>query len=132
MANFSIRNVIDWPITIFGTGKQVRDIIYATDVARAFHAFYERGEASIYNIGGGEENAISLLECVDLIDRTTGRTSTVQFEDARFGDLSYFVCDITRAREAFGWSPEVRPAEGVPMLLQWVNENLRLFTGEAD
>ena len=132
VSNFSIRNVLDWPITIFDTGKQVRDIIYATDVARAFLAFYERGEAGIYNIGGGEKNAISLLECIDLIEQTTGRTSTVLFEEARFGDLSYFVCDIARAREAFGWSPEVTPAEGVPMLLQWVNENLQLFAAGAD
>ena len=131
VANFSIRNVIGWPITLFGTGKQVRDIIYATDVARAFLAFFERGEAGTYNIGGGADNMISLLECIDLIDETTGRKSEVKFEDARFGDLMYFVCDVARAREGLGWSPAVRPSQGVPLLLDWVQANRELFSSEA-
>jgi CDP-paratose 2-epimerase len=129
VANFCIRNVIGWPITIFGTGKQVRDIVDATDVARAFLAFHERGGAGIYNVGGGRESMISLLECIDLIDRTTGRSSRVAFQDARFGDLQYFVCDIGRARRDLGWAPRVRPDEGVPRLLEWVEANRALFSG---
>jgi len=129
VANFSIRHLIDWPITIFGSGRQVRDILYATDVAEAFAAFYERGEAGIYNVGGGPEHAISLLECIRLIDDTTGRRSEVRFEEARFGDLKYFVCDIERARTGMGWSPRVPPAEGVPLLLNWVRDNRELFAG---
>ena len=129
VANFTIRNAFDWPITLFGTGKQVRDILYATDVASAFMAFFERGSSGIYNVGGGEENAISLLECIDLIDECTGKKSTVRFEESRFGDLKYFVCDITRARDELGWTPRVRPQEGVPLLIAWVEENRHLFVG---
>ena len=132
VANFSIRHVIGWPITIFGSGKQVRDILYATDVADAFVAYFERGEAGIYNVGGGPEHAISLLECLRLIDATTGAKSDVRFEESRFGDLKYFVCDIERARSKLGWSPQVPPAEGVPRLLRWVEENRDLFGGEAE
>jgi CDP-paratose 2-epimerase len=128
VANFSIRNLIGWPITIFGTGKQVRDVLYASDVANAFTAFFDQGQAGIYNVGGGSPNAISLIECIDLIDRTTGRKSAVRYEDARFGDLSYFVCDISRARKELGWQPVVRPEEGVPRLLEWVEANLDLFS----
>ena len=131
VANFSIRNVIGWPITIFGTGKQVRDILYASDVANAFSAFFDQGEAGIYNIGGGSPSAISLVECIDLIDRTTGRKSEVRFEDARFGDLSYFVCDVSRARKELGWTPEVRPEEGVSRLLEWVGANRSLFSSDG-
>ncbi len=131
VANFGIRNVIGWPLTIFGTGKQVRDILYATDVAEAFAAFHERGEAGIYNVGGGPEHAISLLECIRLIDETTGRPSEVRFEDGRFGDLRYFVCDIERARTKLGWTPRVPPAEGVPLLLRWVQDNRGLFDASA-
>jgi CDP-paratose 2-epimerase len=130
VANFTIRNAIGWPITLFGSGKQVRDILYASDVARAFHAFYDNGSAGIYNVGGGKESAISLLECIDLIDETTGRKSDVRFEDSRFGDLKYFVCDITRARKELQWAPEVRPAKGVPMLIDWVRENIELFQAD--
>lgn len=127
VANFTIRNLLGWPVTLFGTGKQVRDIIYATDVAEAFLAFHERGEAGIYNIGGGPAHAISLLECIELIDRESGRKTEVGFEDSRFGDLKYFICDIGRAREKLGWEPKIRPAEGVPRLIEWVEANRSLF-----
>ncbi len=127
VANFSIRHVIGWPVTIFGTGKQVRDILYATDVARAFYAFFNGGESGLYNIGGGRDHAISLIECIRMIDETTGKQTEVRFEDSRFGDLEYFVCNIDRARSKLGWSPRVKPAEGVPLILQWVQENRALF-----
>ena len=131
VANFCIRHLVGWPITIFGTGKQVRDIVFAPDVARAFEAFFARGSAGVYNIGGGKESMISLLECVALIERTTGRKSEVEFREARFGDLSYFVCDVARARSELGWTPQVRPEEGVPELLSWVEANRGLFAGDV-
>jgi len=129
VANFAVRNLLGWPITIFGTGKQVRDILYATDAASAFLAFFERGSSGIYNVGGGSESAISLLECIDLIDGCTGRRSTLRFEESRFGDLKYFVCDIARARDQLGWRPRVRPGEGLPLLIAWVKANQHLFVG---
>ena len=129
VANFAIRNLIGWPITLFGTGKQVRDILYATDVARAFLDFFERGEAGTYNIGGGEAHSISLLECIRLIEETTGTVCDVRFEDSRFGDLKYFICDTSRARSAFGWEPQVPPQQGVPLVLEWIEQNRELFSG---
>jgi CDP-paratose 2-epimerase len=131
VANFAIRNRIGWPITIFGSGKQVRDILYASDVAEAFERFFERGKPGIYNLGGGTAHAISLLECIELIDATTGRKSDVRFEDARFGDLKYFVCDSGKARRGFGFDPQVRPQQGVPRLLEWIEQNRALFAAEA-
>jgi CDP-paratose 2-epimerase len=127
VANFTIRNILGWPLMIYGTGKQVRDILYATDVASAFWAFFRQGKSGIYNIGGGPDHAISLVECISLIDETTGVKSDVQFSAARFGDLNYFVCDSTRARNELGWEPQVRPQEGVPLLIDWVKQNKALF-----
>jgi CDP-paratose 2-epimerase len=133
VANFSIRNILGWPITIFGSGKQVRDILYATDVAAAFERYFESGEPGVYNLGGGSSHAISLLECIELIDATTGRKSDVRFEPARFGDLKYFVCDSGKARRAFGFGPEVLPQEGVPRLIDWIRDNRPLFAaGEPE
>lgn len=129
VANFSIRNILGWPMTIYGTGKQVRDILYASDAASAFYAFYQRGEPGIYNIGGGPSHAISLIECIRLIEETTGRPSEVQYGPGRFGDLRYFVCDISKARQQLGWQPEVKPAEGVSRLAEWIQENQNLFQG---
>jgi CDP-paratose 2-epimerase len=55
----------------------------------------------------------------------------VRFEPSRFGDLRYFVCDIAKARQGFGWSPQVKPAEGVPRLLEWIQGNRDLFSEAA-
>ena len=130
VANFCIRAVLGWPIRIYGTGKQVRDIIYATDVCRAFEAFRRSGRSGVYNIGGGPKTMISLLECVDLIAEVTGQRPEVRFEEDRHGDLRYFVCDIRRAQRELGWEPEIEPREGVGRLLDWIKENERIFRGE--
>jgi CDP-paratose 2-epimerase len=127
VANFAIRNALGWPLTVYGNGKQVRDVLYATDAARAFVDFFARGEAGVYNVGGGPDHAISLLECIRLIDQTTGRRSEVRFAEPRFGDLRWFVCDVTRARQRLGWEPRVEPAEGVPLLIEWIDRHRDLF-----
>jgi CDP-paratose 2-epimerase len=129
VANFAIRNAIGWPITIFGTGKQVRDILYASDAAQAFVDFSARGEPGVYNVGGGPEHAISLLECMRLIEAASGRASELRFEPSRLGDLRWFVCDVGRARAGFGWAPRVRPEEGVDQIVRWVDRNRALFGG---
>jgi CDP-paratose 2-epimerase len=127
VANFSIRNILRRPLTIYGSGKQVRDILFATDLVRAFYDFFIKGEPGIYNIGGGPTHAISLLECIRLIEKTTGIPADVSFEPARFGDLNYFVCDTTRARQQLGWQPKVTPQEGIPILVEWIQKNRELF-----
>ncbi len=127
VANFAIRTVLGEPIRIFGTGKQVRDILYATDVATAFDAFYRAKRPGIYNIGGGSQNSISLLECVALIERITGKKPEVNFEEERFGDLKYFICDTSKVRSELDWASTVLPEDGVSMLLEWIGSNMELF-----
>lgn len=127
VANFSIRALTGRPITIFGTGKQVRDIIYATDVCRAFDAFYRTRKSGIYNIGGGVDTAISLLQCIDILAELTGKRPEVRFAQDRHGDLRYFVCNINKARDNLGWSPEVMPREGIKRLIDWIKDNIDIF-----
>jgi len=127
VANFAIRSVLDWPITIFGTGKQVRDIIYAADICEAFNAFYKTRRAGIYNIGGGTRTAISLLECIDIIEKINGRRPSVQFAPDRHGDLHYFICDISRAQRDLGWTPRIMPEEGIERLMAWIGDNKVIF-----
>lgn len=127
VANFSIRAVLNWPLNIYGTGKQVRDILYVTDVCEAFQAFYEKRKSGIYNIGGGESNTISLIECIDLLEEILGKKPIVNYCESRFGDLQYFVCDITRAKKELGWKPKIRPKEGVAKLINWIKVNKDLF-----
>lgn len=128
VANFSIRAVLGRPVTIFGTGKQLRDILYVEDAAEAFHAFYTNPAPGVYNVGGGERAAISLLECLDMIEDILGREIQVAYEEERYGDLRYFVCDISKARKLFKWKPSVGPREGLERLIAWIQENRHLFS----
>jgi len=129
VANFVIKTLLGKPITIFGTGKQVRDILYATDAVRAFDAFYKTKAPGIYNIGGGIERSISLMECIQLIEEITGSKADIKYAPKRTGDLWYFVCDITKAKEKLGWSPETSNKDGVGKLITWVAENIAIFGG---
>lgn len=130
VANFSIRSVLGWPITIFGTGKQIRDIIYATDVCEAFDAFYKTRKSGIYNIGGGPKTAISLLECIDIIEEAISKRPEVKFAPDRHGDLRYFICDITKAKRELNWAPKILPSEGIKKLINWIKENKDIFIKE--
>lgn len=127
VANFAIRNILGLPLTIFGTGKQLRDILYATDVAEAFWAFYQNPVPGIYNIGGGKKTMISLLECIKLIEKVTGKKSDIKFDEDRFGDLRYFVSDYNKFDKATEWEPKVLPKEGVKNLVEWIEKNIHLF-----
>lgn len=127
VANFCVRAIKDLPITIYGTGKQVRDILYVQDLISAFDAFLRNPKAGIYNIGGGKENRISLLESINLISGILNKKITVQFGQERMGDLRYFVCDIKKARRELRWLPKVRPEEGIERLIEWIKRNINLF-----
>jgi len=129
VANFCIRAVMGWEITLFGSGKQLRDILFATDAVKAFHAFYESTKPGIYNIGGGYKHSISLVECIDLIGSLLGKKPLVRKEQSRHGDLLYFACDISRAKQELGWEPIVAPREGVQALLDWIQQNIECFQG---
>jgi CDP-paratose 2-epimerase len=127
VANFAIRSVLNWPLTIFGTGKQIRDIIYATDICEAFDAFYKTRKSGVYNIGGGLETAISLLECIDLIEEINHKKPEVQFAPDRYADLRYFICNISKAQKELGWRPKVLPREGVSTLIDWIKDNRQIL-----
>jgi CDP-paratose 2-epimerase len=127
VANFAIRAVLGLPITIFGTGKQLRDILFASDTAKAFEAFYRSPNSGIYNLGGGEASMISLLETIDYIGKLVGTKPDVSFKPERFGDLRYFVTDYRKFNQATGWTPAVRPTEGIARLVRWIQQSPELF-----
>lgn len=127
VANFAIRVITGKAITLFGTGKQVRDILYAGDAARAFDLWLNGGKSTTYNIGGGPENIISLQECIELITEITEITTDPVLDDPRFGDLYYFVSDIGKATKDFGWTPQTSNQDGIEKLVTWIQNNRRLF-----
>jgi CDP-paratose 2-epimerase len=128
VANFAIRTILGLPVKIFGTDKQVRDILYAKDAAQAFLDWFEAGcPSGTYNIGGGPQAATSIRELLDLLEKLTGKYSTVQYLPKRQGDLWWFVSDCRKARDTFGWTPKVMPREGIAELVKWIEKERGLF-----
>lgn len=127
VSNFIIQTLTKKPITIFGTDKQVRDILFATDACRAFEAFARNQIPGTYNIGGGIRNSISLKECLAKIREITQVKQSISFKPARFGDLHYFVCDISKAKKNLKWTPEVSTEEGLRKTIEWTRKNKTLF-----
>lgn len=127
VSNFIIRTLLNLPIYIYGTDKQVRDILYASDAAESFLKFFSRPVPGVYNIGGGLENAVSIRECLDMIEELTGIKQERIMLPKRFGDLYYFVCDYKKARETFNWSPKTRPREGLEKTVEWFKNNIDIL-----
>jgi CDP-paratose 2-epimerase len=118
-------------INIYGDGKQVRDILYVDDLARAFEAAVaniSRTAGQIYNIGGGPERTLSIwTETGPLLEKLAGHPLPVRYFDWRPGDQRIYVSDISRAKADLGWEPQVGPEEGVRRLWEWVQANVNLF-----
>ena len=130
VAWFTIATLLEKPITIYGDGKQVRDVLYVADLVKAFDAFVQKRDKfhhSVYNIGGGAENTMSLLELLDILDDLTGKRSEIKFDKWRPSDQKVYVSDIAKAKRELGWKPEVSPTKGVKRLAEWVEANKGLL-----
>jgi CDP-paratose 2-epimerase len=118
------------PISIYGDGKQVRDVLFIDDLLDAYDAAFARGGMAagrIYNIGGGPENAISLRQLIRHLEAAVERPLAVSHHDWRPGDQRVFVSDIRRAAAELGWAPRIGWPEGITLLSRWVAENQALF-----
>jgi CDP-paratose 2-epimerase len=126
IAWFIIAALTGQPITVYGDGHQVRDVLFIDDLLDAYDAAWRRIEGTsgkIYNIGGGPENTLSLLELIDYVKQRTGHPVRFDWADWRPGDQRIYVSDISRARADLGWQPRVRCQEGLDRLYDWVMEN---------
>ena len=128
VAHFVISTITGKPLTIYGDGKQVRDVLYVSDLARAYDLFLESNKKdTVYNIGGGPKNTISLLELLDLLEKETGKRSKISFSDWRPSDQKVYISDISKAKKELDWEPKMGPKEGVETLIEWVEENREIF-----
>jgi CDP-paratose 2-epimerase len=130
VAWFMIASQTGRPITVYGDGKQSRDILFVDDLLDAFDlaaANIKETAGGVYNIGGGPENVLSLLDLLVYLERKQGRPVAYKRDEWRPGDQRVFVSDISRARAELGWSPKVGCERGLELLYGWVSENKRLF-----
>jgi CDP-paratose 2-epimerase len=123
VAHFLIRALESEPVTIYGDGKQVRDVLDVSDAVSAYAEALGRIEhvqGRVFNLGGGPGNAISLLELIDHIRAITGEPVDIEFEGWRQGDQRWYVSDTHEARLALGLGEPIGWRDGVLRLAEWL------------
>jgi CDP-paratose 2-epimerase len=124
VAHFLIRALEGRPVTLYGDGRQVRDLLYVDDLVEAFGAalsHFDQVASKAFNLGGGPTNTASLLELLSLIEAVDGRRVEVQVDGWRPADQRYYVSNTQRFHQATGWSPRVDVPTGVRRLHAWLS-----------
>lgn len=114
------------PFTIFGDGRQVRDVLFVEDLVDLYIRCVENADivaGRALNVGGGPTNVLSLLELVDSLEHRMGEKPKFGFGESRIGDQRVYVSDITLARDLLGWEPRVSVSDGLSRLLDWLDEH---------
>jgi CDP-paratose 2-epimerase len=119
------------PITIYGDGKQVRDVLHVEDLLNAYDmaaAKINVAAGQVYNMGGGTKNVLAVwAEFGPMLEKLLGREIPVARAGWRPGDQRVFYADFGKAKNQLGWEPRIDLKEGVESLFNWVVENRRLF-----
>lgn len=128
VAWFIIAALLKKRIKIFGNGKQVRDLLYVTDLIRAFEACINNpGQGEVFNIGGGTDNSVSLLEFIDELGKISGNKPKIEFSDWRPSDQKVYISDFSKVKSTYAWNPLINKKLGIRLLFKWVKENINLF-----
>jgi CDP-paratose 2-epimerase len=126
VAHFLIAALTRQPLTIYGDGLQVRDVLFVADLVEAMllaHANIDRLSGQAFNIGGGPENTTSLVELLNLIGDLTGERPLAKLEPWRTADQRYYVSNTRKFHDATGWRPKVGVRDGVGALMDWLLAN---------
>jgi CDP-paratose 2-epimerase len=126
VAHFLIQALRRRPLTLYGDGLQVRDILFAQDLVDAMllaHEYIDDTAATAFNIGGGPASTISLLELLDCIEDITGDRPEFGIEPWRPADQRYYVSNTARFQQLTGWAPRISPRDGIARLLTWLIES---------
>ncbi len=131
VAWFLIASILNRPITIFGDGKQVRDLLYVEDLLNAYDAVInqiDHAAGRVYNIGGGSDNVMSVWKDFGpILEENLGHPVNVKSGDWRPGDQRIYVSDIRKAKNELNWIPKVSVKDGIKQLFDWVKTNQGLF-----
>jgi len=124
----TIATLIGKPITIYGDGKQVRDVLYVSDLVDAFDKFLNsKLKHEVFNIGGGPKNTLSLLELLEMLKRMSGANPKVSFAEWRPADQKVYISNINKAKVLLRWEPKTSPEDGIRRLVSYILNNTRLF-----
>lgn len=131
VAWFIIAAVMGRNLTIYGDGKQVRDILHVNDLINAYDLAVEKidiARGQVYNLGGGPANVMSIwAEFGPKLEAMLGKKLNPARGDWRPGDQRVFYADVSKAKRELGWEPKIGVDEGVTMLFEWVKANQHLF-----
>ena len=131
VAWFIVAGLREYPLTIYGNGKQVRDVLFIEDLLDVYEAaVHHIGTAAgqTYNIGGGMQRTVSVwAELGPMLEALLGRPFSVTYAAWRTGDQRIYVSDIRKAERELDWRPRVSIREGVVRLFEWVCNNRSLF-----
>jgi CDP-paratose 2-epimerase len=126
VAHFALRALQGQEITLYGDGKQVRDVLFVSDLVEAFlRAMRDIGRLSgrAFNIGGGPHQAVSLREVIAMLESLTGAPIETRVAAWRPGDQPYYVSDIRAFQMATGWRPQIGVRMGLGALHDWLREH---------
>jgi CDP-paratose 2-epimerase len=126
VAWFAIAALLNRPITIYGDGLQVRDLLHVDDLIAAYKCAAgdkSRAGGKIFNMGGGPTRALSLIELLAFLEKHMGKAIPVSHAEPRAGDQPVFVADIRKAQRELDWHPAIDPLPGVEKLLAWIEQN---------
>jgi CDP-paratose 2-epimerase len=128
VAWFVIATLTGKEITIYGNGKQVRDLLYVKDLVKLMEILINmKPKSDVFNVGGGLENSVSLLELLDKIESKTGKKPMIKFSSWRPFDQLFYISDISKINKITGWKPEHNVDKGLEKMINWVNSNIELF-----
>ena len=131
LAWFVIAAVLGKPITIYGNGKQVRDMLHVRDLIAVYDAAVARRKkiaGQVYNVGGGPQHTLSIwAECGPMLEKILGRKIAVKRDQVRPGDQMVYISDIRKAKKDLGWAPKIGVGQGVRELVDWVQTHRSLF-----
>jgi CDP-paratose 2-epimerase len=123
VAWITIATLTGQPVTIYGTGKQVRDLLYVDDLVKCYQAAAGRVDevsGEVFNLGGGPSYSLSLLEFLKVLEEICGQAIEHSMGPPRPGDQPFYVADIGKATRLLGWRPSIPPSEGLGYLINWV------------
>lgn len=107
-------------INVYGNGKQVRDILYIDDLVELFDRAVKKDVSGVFNVGGGKNNTISVLELIETLLPEAPREVKISYRPWRLADQKVYISDISKAKKTYGWEPTITPEEGIGRLINYI------------